>query len=34
MIGPDMWLDPVEYEQAKGVKKLLAFYVGKNTPSG
>ena len=33
MIGPDMRLDPVEYEEGKGVKELLAFYMGKNTPS-
>jgi topoisomerase-4 subunit B len=32
MIGPDMRLDPVEYEEGKGVKELLAFYMGKNTP--
>jgi topoisomerase IV subunit B len=23
---------PVEYEEGKGVKELLAFYMGKNTP--
>jgi topoisomerase-4 subunit B len=23
----------VEYEEGKGVKELLAFYMGKNTPS-
>lgn len=33
MIGPDMRLDPVEYEEGKGVKELLAFYMGKNTPN-
>jgi topoisomerase-4 subunit B len=33
MIGDDMRLDPVEYEEGKGVKELLAFYMGKNTPS-
>jgi topoisomerase-4 subunit B len=33
MIGPEMRLDPVEYEEGKGVKELLAFYMGKNTPS-
>jgi topoisomerase-4 subunit B len=33
MIGADMRLDPVEYEEGKGVKELLAFYMGKNTPS-
>jgi topoisomerase-4 subunit B len=32
MIGADMRLDPVEYEEGKGVKELLAFYMGKNTP--
>ncbi len=32
MIGEDMRLDPVEYEEGKGVKELLAFYMGKNTP--
>lgn len=32
MIGPDMRLDPVEYEEGKGVRELLAFYMGKNTP--
>ncbi len=32
MIGPEMRLDPVEYEEGKGVKELLAFYMGKNTP--
>jgi topoisomerase-4 subunit B len=32
MIGPDMRLDPVSYEEGKGVKELLAFYMGKNTP--
>ncbi|MGA0900715.1 MAG: DNA topoisomerase IV subunit B [Luteolibacter sp.] len=32
MIGPDMRLDPVEYEEGKGVKELLSFYMGKNTP--
>ena len=32
MIGPDMRLDPVEYEEGKGVKELLDFYMGKNTP--
>lgn len=33
MIGPDMRLDPVEYEEGKGVKELLSFYMGKNTPN-
>jgi DNA gyrase/topoisomerase IV subunit B len=32
MIGPDMRLDPVEYEEGKGVRELLTFYMGKNTP--
>ena len=32
MIGPDMRLDPVEFEEGKGVRELLAFYMGKNTP--
>ena len=32
MIGPDMRLDPVTFEEGKGVKELLAFYMGKNTP--
>jgi topoisomerase IV subunit B len=32
MIGPDMRLDLVGYEEGKGVKELLAFYMGKNTP--
>jgi topoisomerase-4 subunit B len=32
MIGPDMRLDPVEFEEGKGVRDLLAFYMGKNTP--
>jgi topoisomerase-4 subunit B len=32
MIGPDMRLDPVEFEEGKGVKELLGFYMGKNTP--
>ena len=32
MIGPEMRLDPVSYEEGKGVKELLAFYMGKNTP--
>ena len=33
MIGPDMRLDAVEYEEGKGVKELLSFYMGKNTPN-
>ncbi|TAG08423.1 MAG: type IIA DNA topoisomerase subunit B [Verrucomicrobia bacterium] len=32
MIGDEMRLDHVEYEEGKGVKELLAFYMGKNTP--
>ena len=32
MIGPEMRLDPVSYEEGKGVRELLAFYMGKNTP--
>ena len=32
MIGPQMRLDPVIYEEGKGLKELLAFYMGKNTP--
>ncbi len=32
MIGPDMRLDPVTFEEGKGVKELLGFYMGKNTP--
>lgn len=32
MIGPDMRLDPVIMEEGKGVKEMLAFYMGKNTP--
>ncbi len=32
MIGADMRLDPVEFEEGKGVRELLAFYMGKNTP--
>jgi topoisomerase-4 subunit B len=27
-----MKLDPVEFEEGKGTKELLAFYMGKNTP--
>ena len=26
------FLDPVEFEEGKGTKELLAFYMGKNTP--
>ncbi|MGB1875207.1 MAG: DNA topoisomerase IV subunit B [Akkermansiaceae bacterium] len=32
MIGPDMRLDPVRMEEGKGIKEMLAFYMGKNTP--
>jgi topoisomerase-4 subunit B len=32
MIGPDMRLDPVVYQEGGGVRELLAFYMGKNTP--
>jgi topoisomerase-4 subunit B len=32
MIGPEMRLDPVTFEEGKGVKELLSFYMGKNTP--
>ena len=32
MIGADMRLDPVSYIEGKGVKELLTFYMGKNTP--
>jgi topoisomerase-4 subunit B len=32
MIGPDMRLDPVRMEEGKGVKEMLSFYMGKNTP--
>jgi topoisomerase-4 subunit B len=32
MIGPDMRLDPVEFEEGKTVRDILAFYMGKNTP--
>ncbi|MEM1082875.1 MAG: DNA topoisomerase IV subunit B [Verrucomicrobiota bacterium] len=32
MIGPEMRLDPVEFEEGRGVRELLAFYMGKNTP--
>ncbi|MGE9270930.1 MAG: DNA topoisomerase IV subunit B [Verrucomicrobiales bacterium] len=33
MIGPEMRLDPVVFEEGKGLKELLAFYMGKNTPN-
>ena len=32
MIGDDMRVDPVSYIEGKGVKELLTFYMGKNTP--
>lgn len=32
MIGADMRLDPVNYIEGKGVRELLTFYMGKNTP--
>ncbi|MGJ8677762.1 MAG: DNA topoisomerase IV subunit B [Akkermansiaceae bacterium] len=32
MIGPDIRLEPVLLEEGKGVKDMLAFYMGKNTP--
>ncbi|MFK7911455.1 MAG: DNA topoisomerase IV subunit B [Akkermansiaceae bacterium] len=32
MIGPDMRLDPVQMEEGKSSKEMLAFYMGKNTP--
>lgn len=32
MIGPDMRLDPVRMEEGKGIKEMLSFYMGKNTP--
>lgn len=32
MIGPEMRLDPVRMEEGKGVKEMLSFYMGKNTP--
>lgn len=32
MIGKDMRLDPVVYEEGKSIKDMLAFYMGKNTP--
>ncbi len=27
-----MRLDPVRMEEGKGIKEMLAFYMGKNTP--
>lgn len=32
MIGDDMRLDPVQMEEGKGLKEMLTFYMGKNTP--
>jgi len=32
MIGPDIRLDPVLMEEGKGLKEMLTFYMGKNTP--
>ena len=32
MIGNDMRLDPVLMEEGKGLKEILTFYMGKNTP--
>jgi topoisomerase-4 subunit B len=32
MIGKDMRLDPVLMEEGKGLKEILTFYMGKNTP--
>lgn len=32
MIGDDMRLDPVLMEEGKGLKEILTFYMGKNTP--
>lgn len=32
MIGADMRLDRVKYEEGKGVRELLQFYMGKNSP--
>jgi topoisomerase IV subunit B len=32
MIGADMRLDPVNFIEGKGVRELLTFYMGKNTP--
>jgi len=32
MIGPEMRLDPVNMEEGKTLRELLAFYMGKNTP--
>lgn len=32
MIGKDIRLDPVQMEEGKGLKEMLTFYMGKNTP--
>ena len=32
MIGPEMRLDPVTMEEGKGLKEMLTFFMGKNTP--
>ncbi len=32
MIGPEIRLDPVQMEEGKGLKEMLTFYMGKNTP--
>ena len=32
MIGKEMRLDHVQMEEGKGLKELLSFYMGKNTP--
>ena len=32
MIGKDMRLDPVQMEEGRGLKEMLTFYMGKNTP--
>ncbi|YCM45918.1 DNA topoisomerase IV subunit B [Verrucomicrobiaceae bacterium 227] len=32
MIGKDMRLDPVLMEEGRGLKEMLTFYMGKNTP--
>ncbi len=32
MIGKEMRLDPVLMEEGKGLKEILSFYMGKNTP--
>ncbi len=32
MIGDEMRLDPVQMEEGKGLKEMLTFYMGKNTP--